>query len=659
MSLSIFDGSRTADCEKILTFPQPNDVDHSQNDIGGTYPSADFQPGLALGDRYEIISRLGSGGMGLVYKVRQVLLNRELALKTIDKRSMSETALRRFQQEARTAFSLEHPSIIGVKDFGLLEDQTPFLVMELVNGETLAERLKRTGTQSLEEAISIFVQVCFGLAYAHDSGVVHRDIKPSNIMLLDGLPVGSEGSVKIVDFGIAKCTSHEGGEIQALTRTGEIFGSPLYMSPEQCSGFSVDHRADIYSLGCVLFEALTGTPPFIGDNALSTMMKHQNEQSPTLREASFGKEFPRAIEDIVATMIAKSPDARYQSIGRVAHDLGAVKRGDSISRAARSNRVPAGKEPKMITITASKFYSTTICAGLALAIVSGALGYAIRNFQTPDKAAAIVSRKKDEVTNKIEPKSSIFPDLPKSTSHTLTAAALAKLLASPNSDHKLVLNNLEVSVQQLARLGDTPWIQDLEMKGCNISNENLDKLAPSNLVRLNVSESNFDDDGAEKLSKFKKLSILSASHTSISDKSAQSLAQIATLENLGINGTKITDKSFAELAKSKSLRILQVRNNVLITNNGLAALERTQLRHLDLGYTEINDEGMTHLSKMPNLNYVVMKHTSLSKAGLLELCRSRSIRTIEIQNCSNLTPNDLSRLRSQFPAVKFEDRIDD
>jgi serine/threonine protein kinase len=182
--------------------------------------------------------------MGLVYRVNQIFLNKEFALKTIDKHFMSEIAVRRFQQEARTAFSLEHPSIIAVNDFGVLDDQSPFLVMDLVRGETLGERLKRTGPLTLEEAIPIFVQVCFGLAYAHECDVVHRDIKPNNIMLLKGMPLGSEGSVKIVDFGIAKFTQHEGGEMQALTRTGEIFGSPLYMSPEQCSGGRVDHRAD-------------------------------------------------------------------------------------------------------------------------------------------------------------------------------------------------------------------------------------------------------------------------------------------------------------------------------------------------------------------------------------------------------------------------------
>jgi serine/threonine protein kinase len=290
--------------------------------------STGFHVGQEIGGRYQVISRIGGGGMGLVYRVNQIFLKKEFALKTIAKSQFTESAVRRFQQEARTTFSLDHPSIISVYDFGVLGDSTPFLVMELLQGETLGDCLKRSGSLTVEQAIPVFVQICFGLAYAHEAGIVHRDIKPNNIMLLNGLPLGAEGSVKILDFGIAKLTSHEGGEIQALTRTGEVFGSPLYMSPEQCTGIKVDHRADVYSLGCVFFEALTGSPPFIGENALSTMLKHQSEQPPTLREVSMGSKFPQALEDIVATMLDKSPDRRYQNLGVLAHDLGALLRGE-------------------------------------------------------------------------------------------------------------------------------------------------------------------------------------------------------------------------------------------------------------------------------------------------------------------------------------------
>lgn len=252
-------------------------------------------------------------------------MNREFALKTIDEKTISATAIRRFQQEAKASFSLNHPSIVAVNDFGVLEDNTPFLVMELIKGESLGDRIKRAGSLPRDEVIAVFVQVCFGLAYAHESGIIHRDIKPDNIMILKALPLGSDGSVKILDFGIAKLTLHDSNDIQSLTRTGEVFGSPLYMSPEQCGGLQLNHCTDVYWLGCVLFEALTGTPPFIGDTALSTMMKHQNETPPTLKQATLGGEFFQAIEDIAATMLSKSPGTQISKSWRCCSLFGRTK----------------------------------------------------------------------------------------------------------------------------------------------------------------------------------------------------------------------------------------------------------------------------------------------------------------------------------------------
>ena len=276
-------------------------------------------PGQMLEDKYEVISLIGVGGMGKVYKVRQVFLNKALALKVLDLQQMGEMQIRRFQLEAKAAFSLSHPNLVKVFDFGLLDKVEPYLVMDFVDGVTLHEHLRKSGPLTPEQAVKVFVQAASGLAYAHRYQVVHRDIKPSNIMLDAQSKIGTNNSVKIVDFGIAKLA--ESGEVQGLTRTGEVFGSPLYMSPEQCSGEIVDHRSDIYSLGCSLFEALTGTPPHVGNSALRTMMLHQTAPAPYLREASLGTSYPENLEVIVHKMLEKSPSERYQILEEVVDDL--------------------------------------------------------------------------------------------------------------------------------------------------------------------------------------------------------------------------------------------------------------------------------------------------------------------------------------------------
>lgn len=300
--------------------------DHTlKNSIPVAKSGDDFQIGQILGGKYQILSLLGRGGMGAVYRVKQLHLGVELALKTLEGTRVNDVnSVRRFQTEAKAAFSLQHPNLVKVHDFGILDDVHPFLVMDLVEGKTLESYLKARGQLSLEEIEAIFVPLCFGLAYAHHQGVVHRDLKPANIMLVDGLPLGMEGSIKVLDFGIAKIVGDDRGEMQTLTQTGEIFGSPLYMSPEQCAGGPIDQRSDVYSLGCVLFEALTGTPPLVGSNALRTMMLHVNEKVPSLKEAALGSQFPIELEKIVSTMLAKEVSERYSDLSVVAHKISQV-----------------------------------------------------------------------------------------------------------------------------------------------------------------------------------------------------------------------------------------------------------------------------------------------------------------------------------------------
>ncbi len=279
-------------------------------------------PGTVINSLFKVEALLGRGGMGSVYRVVNVETKTNYALKCLDKQQTNDATWRRFDMEARTANKLEHPNLIKVYDSGLLTNGQPYFIMDLVEGETLAEVLKRHGRLPLEQVVRIFTQVGFAISCAHESGIIHRDIKPSNIML-EKKSVGetAASSVKLVDFGIAKLTGKDEFNQQTLTKTGEIFGSPLYMSPEQCLGTGVDRRSDLYALGCVIYEALTGAPPIVGDSALSTMMKHQTDIPISLKEASLGIEFPDKIEAMVAKLLEKDPDSRYQSANILTEEL--------------------------------------------------------------------------------------------------------------------------------------------------------------------------------------------------------------------------------------------------------------------------------------------------------------------------------------------------
>ena len=282
----------------------------------------ELEPGSVLLEKYKVINLLGRGGMGSVYRVEHLHLQKQYALKFLHKHQANDAAWRRFETEARAANKLDHPNLVKVHDSGLLEDGQPYFIMDLVEGESLSEMLKNIGRLPLEKALKIFIQVGFALSYAHSNGVIHRDVKPSNIMIASTNTEDAQGVlVKVVDFGIAKLTRQDEFNQQTLTKTGEIFGSPLYMSPEQCLGGTIDKRCDLYSLGCVFFEALTGAPPLVGDNALATMMKHQSETPVSLKEASMGIEFPAKMEAIVAQLLQKDPELRYQSAQHLTADL--------------------------------------------------------------------------------------------------------------------------------------------------------------------------------------------------------------------------------------------------------------------------------------------------------------------------------------------------
>lgn len=285
-------------------------------------PAFGHKAGEIIDQKYKIIGLLGEGGMGAVYQAHHLSLNKDVALKTFRTPNLTEDSWKRFQREAQAIARLDHPNIVKVFDFGVDTNNVPYYTMECLTGESLADRLEQ-GPLELDDAISIFLQVCHGLSAAHAKGIIHRDLKPANIFLAreSGATRGSE-TVKLVDFGIAGL-AREAIDGQKLTSTGAIFGSPLYMSPEQCLGKEVGAASDIYSYGCTLFETLSGSPPFKGENAFATMMMHQQSEAPRLRSPE-GQNPPQRLQALLNRLMAKAPQDRYQSLGEVAKELEAI-----------------------------------------------------------------------------------------------------------------------------------------------------------------------------------------------------------------------------------------------------------------------------------------------------------------------------------------------
>jgi serine/threonine-protein kinase len=402
-------------------------------------------PDRKLG-RYEIVAELGKGAMGTVYKANDPLLERTVALKTISlavsANEMAEYEAR-FYQEAKAAGGLNHPNIVTIYDVGKTEG-VPYLAMEYLEGSELHRVLRHSKPLAAAHALEIAAQVAEGLAYAHERGVVHRDVKPANIMVVRG------GLVKIADFGVARMRSSERGP------DTHVVGSPRYMSPEQVLRKRAEHRSDIFSLGVVLYEMLTGAPPFTGADLNAILHQIVNAEPPPVRNAAAG--LPEMLDSILKKTLAKAPEDRYPSARELAADLRecrkqmpatstlaqlalpekAPPKGASATPPPASASEPAPQEQDVgaatdehaRTLGLSKEFDS-LSATARLAAETGVLGAFASFINTASGSASTAAAARAEPTAPV-------PDPPAAAVASLTSAAETSIAAAWTPTHRLV-----------------------------------------------------------------------------------------------------------------------------------------------------------------------------------------------------------------------------
>jgi hypothetical protein len=271
--------------------------------------------GTIVADRYRVEQLLGEGGMGAVYRAQHIHMQKDVALKVLHQSmSSNQEVVKRFEREAVAAAKVMHPNVAGASDFGRLSDGSFYLVLEYIRGQSLGDLIDQAGTMDPERACRIAMQIASALSAAHNEGIVHRDLKPENVMLPQG---DHEGDiVKVLDFGMAKMQQTEETQATKLTMHGAVYGTPAYMAPEQAAGNEVDHRADLYALGLMLYEMVAGRPPFISDQVMALLVKQMTE-TPAPLPASV----PPRLQGIVMKLLEKQPDARYQSADELIREL--------------------------------------------------------------------------------------------------------------------------------------------------------------------------------------------------------------------------------------------------------------------------------------------------------------------------------------------------
>ncbi len=329
--------------------------------------------GTTLAGRFTLLSRIGSGSMGSVYRARQAPVGRDVALKIVrrDRAYDAETKLR-FEREARAVSLLKSPHTVTAFDFGEAEDGSWFLALEMLEGETLGERLRREKRLHWVEALRLSCEALHSLAEAHAQGIIHRDLKPDNLFLARVHdPSGDREMCKILDFGIAKWVREEEAPVDQLqTLAGTVFGTPRYMSPEQAQGAALDARSDLYSLGVLLFQMLTGRAPFVDDDAVVVMARHIKEAPPELDEVAPGVEIPAPVESAVRRALEKLPVNRPASAEQMLSEL---EQALAASRAIESGVRPlvAGEEnlPQSLRLAERRMWVLGSLFGASLVVV--------------------------------------------------------------------------------------------------------------------------------------------------------------------------------------------------------------------------------------------------------------------------------------------------
>ncbi|MCA9801800.1 MAG: serine/threonine protein kinase [Cyanobacteria bacterium HKST-UBA02] len=595
-----------------------------------------FPQSEKLAERYEPLELLGHGGVGVVFRVRDRLLDKDVALKVL-RSGLSHKQIMRFQKEAKALARLNHEGIVKVLDFGMTESSQPYLVCDFIDGRSLAELLEEQGSMDLPDALELFSSICSAMRHAHGMGVLHRDLKPGNVMIEDG-------RVRIVDFGLARLKDREGKEEQ--TPTGQPVGSPLYMAPEQSAGSSVDERADIYSMGCLMNAVLTGAPPFVGETVLETTMMHRSQMPPGLAEQT-GREWPAYLEQTISRCLAKEREDRFVDFAGLEAALNA---GDAVPTEADDHAASSGS----FTPGGVFFIVAGVSAVLIFAVV--VVAYLVR--KPPAGAKAPVSSDlafmEPLVTDKVNYQIDTSDNLRIIKIQSLMSDAELKRILEREQEGLKGLNYRDCDIPQShieiisgfpferldfrhARLDSTELaiiagmksLRRLSLLGVTgLQDEDLACLEPTPMTWLHLSGPSFSEQALGPVSRIKTLSGLEVDKMKLGGEAIARLGKLENLSEIIFNEQcDLGDDAWKALRGLKHLNVLQIHNCLLGT------------RDLD------------RLSTVPCSKLTFYK-VRFEKGSLEHLAGNKHIRALLFHNCRTVDSQVVAWLRAHLHGVE-------
>lgn len=497
--------------------------------------------GAVIADRYKLTQKIGEGGAGSVYKAHDRLLDRTVALKMINRSSLSDDEAVRFHREAKVAASITHPNVIKMLDFGILDSGHPYMVMEHVDGISLFRFLKEHGYQDPDFALYLMKQICRGMGAVHSTGIVHRDLKASNIMVVD---LDTDPQIVIIDFGIAKSLDTQ-GQFGTLTHVGSVVGTPRYMSPEQAMGNKLDQRSDIYSMGCILFELLTNRALFEGATGIDTINKHVAEAPPSLADAQTDTEFPDELEGLVSKMVAKDPADRYQStdelmiaIDEVYSIVRDATESDGEQQQQKESKVPS-KIGKTIGDKNSRPFAVAAIA-LALLLCAGVV-FITLNWKLIDSGPTAAEVHKSERINLLRENAVL------NRNFEWTGEGVSEQLKTYRKKYKRALN--------------------VVISKSTVDKADIDRILSLGARVVVLERCKLDAEKTiEMLSESPSITMLNLDFTSgITPESLRSLRNMPLLVTLSLRGCNLTDAHMKEISQANKLLVFIATENPKVT----------------------------------------------------------------------------------------------
>lgn len=562
-----------------------------------------------IADRYVVKEVIGSGGMGQVLRAHDPHLAIDVAIKLLHKNDIDTTAAR-LQREAVAAGKLNHKNIARVYNFGQTADGEPYMVMEFVQGVTLADLIKKESHLPVNKAIEIFIQICSGLQLAHANNIVHRDLKPSNIMLADNPDNGGQ-EAKILDFGVAKLDQVS----QKLTSTSAIIGSPLYMSPEQASALDIDLRSDIYSFGCLMFETLTGIVPLKGKSALETISLHRGKAPPLISDVIEHGEFPERLVDLINRCLAKLPEQRPQTAIEISDELKFIHL--EIDQKALE-KPPANFLQTYIPKTKVKSLLIVLgCVGLVGLIIFGATKFL---FDKQERVRVRIEKRFDTSEDQVD-------DIETAKKETFKKAVDSRptaLYPIFGGGQGLSFKKFTIDYEIKPELEKYPNLRGVVFKDCMLlKGPGLKYLANTKIEQIQLERVKLNDDSLKYLLPVKTLILISLSSPNLTDKGVEILAQKKNLEQLMLGSDLLTDHAAELIATLPKIGKVELASKQ-ITDKSVDYLQSKKIWSLSLLNTSVSENVGVKIAKMPIVKEVILTGTKkISPASLQALSNAQ------------------------------------